>query len=54
MTQNFEVFISERSITTFEDKIFKTPGDPYHIIEEPVYEYFCSSPKDANLLEEKV
>lgn len=36
ITQNFDVFISERSIITFEDKIFKTPGEPYHIIEDPV------------------
>ena len=36
ITQNLDVLISERSTTTFEDKMFNTPGDPYQKIEEPV------------------
>lgn len=36
ITQNFDVLISERSIITFDDKMFNTPGDPYQNREEPV------------------
>lgn len=54
ITQKREVFISDKSIITFDERIFNIPGEPYQIREDPVYEYFCNSPNDANLLYEKV
>lgn len=49
ITQNRDVFISDRSSMTFEDRMFNTAGEPYQYSDDPVCEYFYNSPSDANL-----